>query len=100
MTPLFGVFEGLFAPQHILLVLVIGILFFGKRLPEIARSLGKGVVEFKKGLKGIEDEVDGSMTPRQEAPAPTLEAPKPPQRVTMTVPKFEDNPHNVTPPSA
>jgi len=32
------------------------VLLFGKRLPEVGRSLGKGIVEFKKGLRGIEDE--------------------------------------------
>ena len=36
----------------------IGLLIFGKRLPEVGRSLGKGIVEFKRGLKGIEDDVD------------------------------------------
>lgn len=36
----------------------IGLLIFGKRLPEVGRSLGKGIVEFKKGLKGIEDDVE------------------------------------------
>ena len=35
----------------------IALLLFGKRLPEVARSLGKGIVEFKKGVSGIEDEV-------------------------------------------
>ncbi len=35
----------------------IGLLIFGKRLPEVGRSLGKGIVEFKKGLSGVEDEV-------------------------------------------
>ena len=36
----------------------IGLLIFGKRLPEVGRSLGKGIVEFKKGLKGIEEDVE------------------------------------------
>src|SRR5438046_6881443 len=44
-------------PELIVLA-VIGLLFFGKRLPEVGRSLGKGIVEFKRGLKGIEEEVD------------------------------------------
>jgi sec-independent protein translocase protein TatA len=35
-----------------------GLLIFGKRLPEVGRSLGKGIVEFKKGLKGIEDDIE------------------------------------------
>lgn len=37
---------------------VIMLLLFGKRLPEVGKSLGKGIVEFKKGLKGVEDEVE------------------------------------------
>ncbi|MHC4830460.1 MAG: Sec-independent protein translocase subunit TatA/TatB [Planctomycetota bacterium] len=37
---------------------VIALLVFGKRLPEVARSLGKGVSEFKKGIRDIEDDVD------------------------------------------
>uniref|UniRef100_A0A7C2JYU4 Twin-arginine translocase TatA/TatE family subunit n=1 Tax=Schlesneria paludicola TaxID=360056 RepID=A0A7C2JYU4_9PLAN len=33
---------------------VIALLLFGKRLPDVARSLGQGIVEFKKGLRGDE----------------------------------------------
>ena len=36
---------------------LLALLIFGKRLPEVGRSLGKGLVEFKKGLSGIEDDV-------------------------------------------
>jgi sec-independent protein translocase protein TatA len=43
---------------ELLVILGIGVLFFGKRLPEVGKSLGKGIVEFKKGLKSIEEEVD------------------------------------------
>ena len=32
-----------------------GLLIFGKRLPEVGKSLGQGIVEFKKGLKGIDE---------------------------------------------
>ena len=35
----------------------LGLLIFGKRLPEVGRSLGKGIVEFKKGLKGIDEDI-------------------------------------------
>jgi len=41
-----------------IVIAAIGLLLFGKRLPEVGRSLGKGIVEFKKGLKGIEEEVE------------------------------------------
>jgi sec-independent protein translocase protein TatA len=47
-----------------LVIAVFGLLLFGKRLPEVGRSLGKGIVEFKKGLKGVEEEVEtASNTP-------------------------------------
>ena len=50
---------GLGIPE-LIIVGVIAVLLFGKKLPEVARSMGKGVVEFKKGIRGIEDEVDRS----------------------------------------
>jgi sec-independent protein translocase protein TatA len=34
----------------------VAVLLFGKRLPEVGRTLGKGIVEFKKGIRGIEEE--------------------------------------------
>ena len=45
-------------PWEIIIIVVVALLLFGRRLPEVGRSLGKGIVEFKKGLRGIEDEVD------------------------------------------
>jgi sec-independent protein translocase protein TatA len=47
----------MFAPENWLLIAGIALLLFGKRLPEVGRSLGKGIVEFKKGLAGIEEDV-------------------------------------------
>lgn len=44
-------------PEWIVL-LVLGLLIFGKRLPEVGRSIGRGIVEFKRGIKGIEDDID------------------------------------------
>jgi sec-independent protein translocase protein TatA len=43
---------------EMLVVMGIAVLLFGKRLPEVGRSLGKGIIEFKKGLRGIEEEFD------------------------------------------
>ena len=37
---------------------IVALLIFGRRLPEVGRSLGKGIVEFKKGIRGIEDEIE------------------------------------------
>lgn len=41
-----------------LIILIVALLIFGKRLPEVMKSLGRGIVEFKKGVKGVEDEVE------------------------------------------
>ena len=36
-------------------ILIIALLLFGNRLPDVARGMGKSIVEFKKGLKGIQE---------------------------------------------
>jgi sec-independent protein translocase protein TatA len=41
-----------------MVILVIALLIFGRRLPEVARSLGKSVNEFKKGLREFQDSAD------------------------------------------
>src|SRR5690242_9445908 len=52
-----------------IVIAAIGLLLFGKRLPEVGRSLGKGIVEFKKGLKGVEEEVEQASEPKTAQPA-------------------------------
>jgi sec-independent protein translocase protein TatA len=47
-----------------MVILIVALLLFGRRLPEVGRSLGKGIVEFKKGLKGVEDEIDQNSNAR------------------------------------
>lgn len=42
---------------EILFILLIALLLFGSRLPEVAKSLGRGVFEFKKGISGVDEEV-------------------------------------------
>ena len=51
---------------EIIVILVIGLLIFGRRLPEVGRNVGRSLMEFKKGVKGIEDDIDnGSKTTSQ-----------------------------------
>ena len=45
-------------PMEMMIIGIVAVLLFGKRLPEVGRSLGKGLVEFKKGLHGVEDARD------------------------------------------
>ena len=44
-------------PEIALIVLVILLLFGGKKIPELMRGLGKGVKSFKEGMKDVEDDV-------------------------------------------
>jgi sec-independent protein translocase protein TatA len=47
---------------ELLVVAFVSLLMFGNRLPSVMRSLGKSVTEFKKGVAGIEDEIDQAVT--------------------------------------
>jgi sec-independent protein translocase protein TatA len=53
-----------FAPQETVILLVLAVLLFGRRLPEVGRYLGKGIVEFRKGVRGLEDEIASSLSRR------------------------------------
>jgi sec-independent protein translocase protein TatA len=87
-SSLFGLLE--LGTQEIMLLLVLGVLLFGRNLPQLGRSLGKTVTEFKRGVKGLEDDTEPTpgSPPRTVDPEPV----RPPQRVTSTAPKFEDAP--------
>ena len=45
-------------PFEMLIIGVIAMLLFGKRLPPIARSIGSSISEFQKGLKTVESDID------------------------------------------
>ena len=61
-------FGGGIGPLEIGLVLLIVLLLFGaKRIPEIARSLGRGIKEFKKGVREVESEMS-EPAEKEEAP--------------------------------
>jgi sec-independent protein translocase protein TatA len=69
-------------PQELVVILVIGLLFFGKNLPSIAASLARSIRAFSNTLRGIE-----------EAPVgPVEETSRPPQRISPAMPKFEETP--------
>lgn len=53
-----------------IIVGVVALLVFGRRLPDVARSVGKSIVEFKKGIRDVNDDIESQSR---------LEAPKPPK---------------------
>ena len=55
---------------EIVAIVVVGVLLFGSRLPSIARSMGKSVVEFKKGVKDVKDDLDTSVNADDKADEP------------------------------
>ncbi len=73
-----ALFENLFDGPDIIIVLVIALLFFGNRLPGVAKSLGRSIFEFKKGLTETKEELDRSM---KETPADKPEISSPPAKV-------------------
>lgn len=93
-------------PLEILVILVFALLLFGRRLPEVGRGVGKSIVEFKKGLAGIEDELrvdssaashpqDAPKTPAAK-PASQLENNTPP---TVNTPSAQETTTEKNPPS-
>ncbi|OGX13037.1 MAG: preprotein translocase subunit TatA [Omnitrophica WOR_2 bacterium RIFCSPLOWO2_02_FULL_63_16] len=50
-------------PELLVILLIVLLLFGAKRLPEMARGLGRSLSEFKKGLKEIERDVNDAKKP-------------------------------------
>jgi sec-independent protein translocase protein TatA len=57
-----------FGGYEMIIVALVCLLIFGNRLPSVMRSLGKSVTEFKKGVSGIEEDLDQAVTAEKKAP--------------------------------
>ena len=65
-------------------ILVVAVLLFGRRLPDVGRNVGKAIIEFKRGVKGITDDIEEEsrrpdardVHPNRSPAAPELEAPR------------------------
>lgn len=60
-------FLGLPGGMEWVVILVIGLLLFGSRLPGLGRSVGKTITEFKKGMKEATEDIDADLS---ESPRP------------------------------
>jgi TatA/E family protein of Tat protein translocase len=68
MTPVFAWVPGFW---EILVIAAIGLVLFGRKLPEMGRYLGKGIVEFKNGLAGVETGLTDEVAPPRRVPTAT-----------------------------
>lgn len=79
---------------ELLLILLVIIIFFGpKRIPDIAQSIGKGIREFKKAMRDVQDEIDKSVKeePKKEGiQQKQVEPPFSPQDNNPTVKEKSD----------
>lgn len=57
---------GMIGWQELVVIGVVAVLIFGRKLPDVGRSLGQGLVEFKKGLKGVKKDVDEAVEGAKE----------------------------------
>ena len=95
MLPQGSVMPSLFAfdisPTTLLVLGVLAVLLYGERLPEVARSVGKGFMEFKKGVRNIQDDLEGAINSATSTDTPSrYEEPEAPEEATA--PKFEPPP--------
>ncbi len=74
--------EDLFSWDKILLIVVVLIVFFGpKRIPDIAQSIGKGIREFKKAIKDVQDDVSKPVNSESSAKPKEIQQPTPDQEL-------------------
>jgi sec-independent protein translocase protein TatA len=62
-------FEGLFQPTHLILIVGLALLLFGPRkLPELGKGLGQGIRGFREALRGLGNEPEASAENKKELP--------------------------------
>jgi sec-independent protein translocase protein TatA len=84
---------GIENPVHLLFIAAVALIVLGpRRLPELARSLGKGIREFRESIS------DGSATGAPNTPMPPSGPVAPPDAVVVTAPSESAAPQQVDPP--
>jgi sec-independent protein translocase protein TatA len=71
-------------PEIVGILLVLLLLFGAKKLPELARGLGKGINEFKRATRDVQDELQRAV--EEEPPPPSRPASPPPAAASTSTP--------------
>ena len=67
---------GWIGPGEIIILLIVALLVFGpKKLPEMGRSIGKGMREFKSSVSGLDDDDVSPELPEETSRAPKSDTP-------------------------
>ena len=61
------------APEIIFIVLIVLLLFGGKKIPELMRGSGKGVKSFKQGMHEMEEDIKKPIEPEDKIPSQPTE---------------------------
>ncbi len=91
--------EGIGGPEMGLIIIIVLVLFGGKKLPEFARGLGKSIREFKKAASGVEQEFKRALD-EDEHNKPTPPPALPSGSATpelMPAPDYHDDPYHHDP---
>lgn len=63
-------FGDIIQPTHLLFILAVALIVLGpKRLPEVGRSLGRGLRDFRQGMQGVQEEARGMFSDALDAPS-------------------------------
>jgi sec-independent protein translocase protein TatA len=66
------------SPEILLILLVVLLLFGGKRLPELARNIGKGLAEFRRAMQDVQREIQNPLNDIPPADKPPASPDRPP----------------------
>ena len=88
MCPVFAL---LGTPTTLLILGAVAALLFGERLPEVVRTLGKGLWEVKNGVRGIQEEIEDAVKSAVSVEPPSRRQ-KPEDRGEAPPPKVEPPP--------
>ena len=79
---------GALSPFHWLIIGMVALLLFGNRLPDVARSIGRSIQEFKKGLRDVRDDIEDEM--KDDEPREKLDPPDDDRESDETVSRAHD----------